>query len=151
MYKSSSLGKLITYRIARVQAKLNAQVSALLKEHSDLTITQWRVLRILKDSGGESTLSEISVKATFDKSLLSRNIKSLSDQRLLKITRDSKDMRSQKLLLSAEGLKLYEKLAPLMERRQRFIMSSLTQEESEIIFGILEKIEKASESREYPD
>ena len=41
------LNKHLTYRIARLQAKLSAQASELLKEHLNLSLSEWRALAVI--------------------------------------------------------------------------------------------------------
>ena len=73
---SPPLDQMISFRVSRLQSKLNAQAIKILKEHADLTPTQWRVL-VMLETQGECTSSEIARTTQLDKGLLSRTIKGM--------------------------------------------------------------------------
>ena len=65
------LHQFLTYRLSRVQAKLNAQANALLHAQSGLTLSRWRILALV-GAAGQTRLSELARIAALDKGLLSR-------------------------------------------------------------------------------
>lgn len=50
-YGDLPLNQFLTYRLSRVQAKLNTQGNALLQKHAGLKLTQWRLLALVGTAG----------------------------------------------------------------------------------------------------
>ncbi|MEZ5676805.1 MAG: helix-turn-helix domain-containing protein [Thalassovita sp.] len=75
----------LTYRLSRVQAKLNAQAARMLRETSGVTLTQWRIIAVVGTSG-QTRLSEIARATALDKGLLSRNLATLIDEKIIQAT-----------------------------------------------------------------
>ena len=67
------LRQFITYRISRLQNSLNAQAGHVLSKLSDLTLTEWRILYILR-SMSTATMSQIVQESRLDKAQSSRSI-----------------------------------------------------------------------------
>ena len=142
-----SLRSFLTYRFSRVQAKLNAQAIAILRETSGLSLTQWRILAYL-GIYGSATATEIADANAFDKALISRNIKPLIDEKLIAQRVDPKDQRSQILSLRPRGKQLYEATLPRMRNRQAVLMGALTPDQQKEIHEILERLEAAADRRD---
>lgn len=142
------LHSLLTYRLSRVQAKLNAQAVKLLRESVGLTLVQWRVIALV-GAAGDTRLSDLAKEAVLDKGLLSRNLKTLIDQGLIQSTQDELDHRVQHLSLSPEGQAVYERALPITGRRQDWLRKDLTEEEIKVFFHVLEKLEIAADREEF--
>jgi len=142
-----SLGSFLTYRFSRVQAKLNAQAIAILRETSGLSLTQWRILAYL-GIYGEATATEIAEANAFDKALISRNIKPMIDEKLIAQKLNPNDQRSQRLSLRPRGKQLYEATLPRMRNRQSMLMGSLTPLQQSEVHEILDRLESASDRRD---
>lgn len=138
------IGQFLTYRMARVQAKLNAQATRLLKEEAGLTLTQWRLLALI-GATGRATAAQLSRLAAMDKGLISRNLKCLTEAGLVVITPDSIDHRAQHLELSAEGKEIFESTLPRMHERQAALRSRLENDELRHFLSALEKLESAAD------
>ena len=140
------LHQFLTYRLSRVQAKLNAQASALLRNYAGLTISQWRILALV-GAAGQTRLSELSRIAALDKGLLSRNLKTLIADGLVRSEQDDIDHRVQHLSLSGSGQALFERTLPRMRKRQRHLRSSMTAKELDVLYQALDKLEIAADYR----
>ncbi|MEM9629570.1 MAG: MarR family transcriptional regulator [Pseudomonadota bacterium] len=140
------LHQFLTYRLSRVQAKLNAQASALLRKRAGLTISQWRILALV-GAAGQTRLSELSRIAALDKGLLSRNLKTLVADGLVRSKQDDIDHRVQHLSLSDSGQALFETTLPRMRERQRHLRSSMTANELDVLNRVLDKLEIAADYR----
>ena len=114
------LHQFLTYRLSRVQAKLNAQASAMLRTHAGLTLSQWRILALV-GAAGQTRLSELARTGLLDKGLLSRNLKVLVGEGLVIAKQDDVDHRVQHLRLSKRGKALFERTLPRMRKRQRHL------------------------------
>lgn len=140
------LHQFLTYRLSRVQAKLNAQASAMLRAHAGLTLSQWRILALV-GAAGQTRLSDLSRVAALDKGLLSRNLKVLVGGGLVISEQDDIDHRVQHLSLSKRGKALFERTLPRMRKRQRRLRSALTAKELDVLYAALDKLEVAADYR----
>lgn len=136
------LTSFLTYRIARVQAKLNAQGTRLLKDVADVSLAQWRILAVLGFSG-KATSAQLSRDAQIDKGLLSRKLKTLIDGGLVASTPHPTDRRVQNLALTEAGQAKYEATLPHTRARQGRLMGLMSASELEVFFDVLERIEAA--------
>lgn len=138
------IGQFLTYRLARVQAKLNAQANRLVKDCAGLTLTQWRLIALI-GATGRSTAAQLSRYAAMDKGLISRNLKALGEENLVRIIRDTEDNRLQHLELTAEGRALFDNTLPRMQARQNALRDRLDEEEVRAFLATLDKLEQAAE------
>ena len=134
----------IPYRITRLNARLNRQAATLLERYGDVTLTQWRIILLLKHEGVD-TLSEISDISGIDKGLLSRNLTGLIDDGLVEMARDEADRRVNRLHLTASGEALHERIQPIMTWRQQRLMRDLTPEQAEAIIAVFDVLDRAAE------
>lgn len=140
------LYQFLTYRLSRVQAKLNAQANALLQEHSGLTLSKWRILALV-GAAGQTRLSELARKAALDKGLLSRNLKIMIEEGLVAAKQDDIDHRVQHLSLTVKGQELFDLTLPRMRQRQSKLREPLDVRELETLYSALDKLEIAAEWR----
>ena len=136
----------LTYRISKVQAKLNAQASAILSKYAGLTLSQWRVLALVGDAG-ETRMSDVARGAALDKGLVSRNLKVLVEKGLILTRQDHEDHRIQHLCLTAEGVEVFHTTLPKMRLRQNHLKSAVPPTELEALYSALEKLEQAADWR----
>ena len=136
--------RFLTYRMARVQAKLNAQASRLLREVAGLSLSQWRILSLI-GSRVETTSSELTRISAMDKGLFSRKLKTLIGSGLVLADPDLNDSRVQRLRLTANGADLYRRTLPRMQARQQALRDRLTPEELRVFVRALDKLELAAE------
>lgn len=144
--KEVPLFERVTYRLSRVQAKLNAQARRLLKAVADLSLTEWRVLIMLDEYEGV-TMAEIGRRTEFDKGQLSRCIKVMSERGLLTSASSEADQRLQILRMTAEGRRRYELARPYMLQRQNMLLEVMTAEQRATLNAALEALENAAETR----
>ncbi|MEM6311760.1 MAG: MarR family winged helix-turn-helix transcriptional regulator [Pseudomonadota bacterium] len=138
------LRRFVTYRISRVQAKLNAQASRILQETSGITLSQWRVIALV-GAVGQTQSSKLSKEAALDKSLLSRNLKTLIEQGVMASRTDAEDHRVQILSLTDKGRAIFEKTLPVTRARQTQLREGLTDEDLKVFHKVLDHLEIAAE------
>ena len=137
------LQQFLTYKLSRVQAKLNAQANAMLRDYAGLTLSQWRVLALI-GGAGQTRLSDLVKSSALDKGLLSRNIKILTKSELICAKQDDLDQRVQDLTLTQKGQSVFEKVLPKMRKRQQHLRESLSSNELDVLFKVLDKLELAA-------
>lgn len=138
------LHQYLTYRLSRVQAKLNIQATRMLREASGITLLQWRIIALI-GAVGQTRLSDLSKEAALDKGLLSRNLKTLIEEGVVTARQDESDHRAQHLTLSAKGQEIFERTLPVSRFRQNTLRDGLSEDEIKIFRRVLDKLEQAAE------
>lgn len=131
-------------RLARIQSKLNAQVSRILREHAGITSTQWRIIAFI-GSHGSCTSAQLSRVAEMDKGLVSRTVKSLQADGLIHATRKESDNRAMYLDLTKAGRAIFDRTMPRMEARQVALNAYLADSLSEELKRAFDRLERAAE------
>lgn len=142
------LHQYLTYRLSRVQAKLNAQGARLLNDTVGLTLSQWRVVALV-GVAGQTRLSTIARDTALDKGLLSRNVKALIAAGLISAQQDKIDHRVQHLSLTPEGKEIFNRALPATRKRQDHLRADLNDEEIRVFRRVLDKLEIAAERQEF--
>ncbi len=142
------LHQYLTYRLSRVQAKLNVQGARLLRDTVGLTLSQWRIVALI-GAAGRTRLSTIAREAALDKGLLSRNLKNLIELGIVTSRQDEDDHRVQHLSLSPRGQEIFERALPVTRKRQEWLRKDLSEEEIRIFRRVLDKLECAAERMEF--
>ena len=140
-------GRFLTFRLARVQAKLNAQSARILKDFAGLTLTHWRLLSLIATSEG-TTAAHLSREVAMDKGLISRNLKTMIADGLVRVTIDALDHRAQHLELTPLGEEKFRATLPRMRARQDAVRAHLDVEAEEAINRALEQLERAADDRD---
>lgn len=135
----------ITYRFARLQSKLNAQAIRLLKKHSDLSLTEWRIMAVTA-ANDQNILSDLVRATGLDKGQLSRACSSLVDKGYLVSTLNKDDQRQNLLKLSASGRTLFERMLPIMRGRQRHLTAEVAPDDLATALRVIDIIEAAATS-----
>ncbi|MEN9060745.1 MarR family winged helix-turn-helix transcriptional regulator [Ponticoccus litoralis] len=115
-----------------------------MKDCAGLTLTQWRLIALI-GATDRSTAAQLSRYAAMDKGLISRNLKALGEENLVRIIRDTEDNRLQHLELTAEGRALFDSTLPRMQARQNALRDRLDEEEVRAFLATLDKLEQAAE------
>ena len=142
------LHQYLTYRLSRVQAKLNAQGARLLNDTVGLTLSQWRVVALV-GVAGQTRLSTIARDTALDKGLLSRNVKALIAAGLISAQQDKIDHRVQHLSLTSEWKEIFNRALPATRKRQDHLRADLNDEEIRVFRRVLDKLEIAAARQEF--
>lgn len=142
------LTEFLTFRLARLQAKLNSQAAKLLRDEAGLTLIQWRIIALIGQQPS-TTASKVTGTGILDKGLFSRNLKTLIADELVATATDPSDNRIQLLSLTPQGRDIFETTLPKTQARQRALRANLTAQENEMLNSILDKLDAAAELREF--
>lgn len=142
------LQRFLTYRLSRLNSKLNRQAVATLRETCDLKLPEWRVVSLLA-TYGERNGRWIGDTAEIDPGLLSRTFRSLELRRLISARRDEADRREVYFALTRNGWLLYEKTLPNMQARQHALFDALDAREQAAISRIIDKLEIVADTRDF--
>ena len=135
------LNRHLTYRLARLQSQLSAQATDILKQYTNISLSEWRVLAILTDP--KITFQKDVLKAMgLDKGQISRTLKRLSEKGLITMESDKQDHRNKLVTLTAEGAALVQKMVHIMLARQAHLQSDFSETELGNLFAYIELLEK---------
>ena len=130
----------LTYRLSRLQARLNKHAARLLAAHSDLSLSQWRVLTSIH-ALETTTLAELSREMQYDKAQISRSIKSLEEAGLVRQSADAADQRRVLLTLTETGQSEHGRLLPHVRKRHKVLVRGMDDREVKALFGALDKLD----------
>lgn len=136
---AEGLRSFVTFRIMRVQNKLNAQAAAMLRKHTELSLTEWRIVSLLNLTG-PTTASSISRVAEMDKGQISRGIKPLIERGLVKTSEHEQDNRQTILALTDEGSKIVRENSKIMRARQQRLTHDISDAELKLLYDILDRL-----------
>ena len=133
------LEQTVTYRISTLYSRLSLLTSRQLARDFGLALREWRLLALLARNEPTSA-SALAARSPMDKASVSRAVASLKRRRLISRGPDRSDARSQRLELTAEGRRLYRRIAPLAGARQERLLSALKRAEHRAALEILDKL-----------
>lgn len=139
----------VTFRLARLQASLNAQAAALLKAKAGLSLVEWRLIQTLRMHESAS-LTELASIVQMDKGQMSRKIRAMVEKGLLRTKTDKQDQRVQHLKLTTAAEQLSENMMPTMEARQDLLLAEVSDDDLATFYSVVDKLEKASKVRDIP-
>lgn len=131
----------LTYRIARLHARLNAQATGLLKSHTQISLSEWRILSVLYN-GHVETQKDVLEAMGLDKGQISRTLKRLEHNGLIQLSTFENDHRQRQIHLTEKGRALVQHMLPVMARRQAHLQSGMNAEEIEMLFSLISKLEQ---------
>lgn len=143
----AALTRIVTFRLARTQNKLNAQMTYLLRKTSDLSLVEWRILRMIA-AYGPATMADLARLVEMDKGQLSRKVHAMTERDLITSTPDPVDHRKFILSLSPSAEGLLERLMPMVSRRIDALVGDISAEDLETFFNVLAHIDRAAEQRD---
>ena len=108
---------------------------------SGITEQQWRVLRVLSESGAQD-LTQISVKASLLMPSLSRIIKKLREESLIVSQTNDEDRRRQIVRIGTKGQKIIDDNLPQAMKIAEELQQHLGLERHEQLLDLLETLEK---------
>ncbi|MCP5085282.1 MAG: MarR family transcriptional regulator [Rhodobacteraceae bacterium] len=143
--KTIPLQQMVTFRLARLHAKTNAQSTRILNKSAGITLSQWRIM-VLIESHGKTSPKEFVKHTKFDKGLVSRTIKGMIKNGLLYAESSDSDQRSHSVDMTEKGLALFERARPYMRERQVRLLDCLNKDERNALFESFDKLEVAIDS-----
>ena len=147
-YDDLDLEAIISFRIFRLHAALDRQAVHILNNVSGLRQNEWKVISFI-GLGNARTSRQIAKLTHMDPAIISRTIRTLEDDGLVVTERSKDDRRVVLLILTTAGQKKFDLTFPHMLERQRSLISSLSSGEQQTIWKIFNKLEIATEQREF--
>lgn len=133
------LATFLPYQLTNIATRVSNDFAEVYQTKYGLNIPQWRILANLAQYG-QSNAKDLCTQANMDKSTVSRAVKVLIDKGLVKSELNAQDKRAALLVLSKAGQNLYEQIAPDALNWEKQLLSTLTNEEYEVLVSIFEKL-----------
>jgi DNA-binding MarR family transcriptional regulator len=135
------LFQFVPFRLNRLAAEVSAALSGEYRERYRLDIPEWRVLATLGVRDEACSAQYIAHCTRTHKSTISRAVTALLTRQLVERVENKDDRREFALRMTRKGMVLYENLIPRLLRKEREIMSCLTDAEQRDFARLLGKIE----------
>ncbi len=132
------------YRIALVSEAVSQCVAQVYRERFGLTRDEWRVLAALAGAGTVRT-AHVIASSTLDKMQVSRATARMESAGLLERLPDPEDGRGWLLRLKPAGRALYNKVVPMVQAREEFLLDALEDGEREVLHRALAKLQERAE------
>jgi DNA-binding MarR family transcriptional regulator len=133
----------LPYRLSVAANEVSRLVARAYEDRFGITSPQWRILANLAEHG-PSTPLEIGRYTVMDKVTVSRAAQGLLQRGLLERRANGADGRSHILAMSAEGVALYEAVAPLAAEFERALLDQWSPEDVERLHAQLELLQRTA-------
>jgi DNA-binding MarR family transcriptional regulator len=133
------LQSFLPYRLAVLSEQVSQCVALVYRERFGLSRDEWRVLASLADRGTARTAEVIEATA-LEKMPISRALTALQEKGLLERVPDPDDGRAWLNRPTASGRALFQKIAPMVQAREAFLLEALSSEEREVLGRALDRL-----------
>ncbi len=138
------LDEFLPYRLSLASNAVSQVIARAYEEHFGLKTHEWRVIAVVAQDG-ELTQQEIVGRTKMDKVTVSRAAQVLERRKLLRRVTNTEDGRSLRLSLTAEGQKLYTRVAPAALELEAEVLQGLSEREISELQDVLRRLETAAE------
>jgi DNA-binding MarR family transcriptional regulator len=118
------LNSFFPYRVARLAEAVSQSVAQVYRERFGLSRDEWRVLAALAGAAWVKT-NQVIESSTLEKMQVSRAVTRMERDDLLQRKPDPEDGRGWLLRLTPKGRALYEKIVPMVQARENFLLEAL--------------------------
>ncbi len=123
-----SLEHFLPYQLYVTSNNLSGFFSDAYKDKFALSITQWRIMAVLRELP-DSSADEVSLKTHIEKSILSRAISKLLQRNLIQRVFSQQDKRRSMLSLTCTGIDVYNDIVPLSVQYEKDILNCFSESE----------------------
>lgn len=138
-----TLDDFLPYRLSIASNAASDAIAGTYRALFALRIPEWRLIAVLAE-GGAMTQQALCGRTRMDKVTVSRAAIALADRGLIARGANPGDQRSHLLTLTAQGLSLYEQVAPKARELERRIFADFSAAERDQLRAMLERIERAA-------
>ncbi|MFX1766868.1 MarR family transcriptional regulator [Paraburkholderia sp. A1RI-2L] len=128
----------LTYRLKALSKIADKKSGEVARDRLGLSYPEAIVLSVV-GTFGQQTIRDISRRGNLDKGQASRTVESLIAQEMLTKSSNDADGRSVVIGLSADGRKIFKKVGPAMERRDKELYKGMEEEELLALRYLLDK------------
>lgn len=138
------LQKFFPYRMAVIAELVSQSLAQVYRERFGLTRDEWRVLAALAEMGTVKT-ARVLESSTLEKMQVSRAVARMAEAGLLERLPDPEDGRGWLLRLKPAGRALYQKIVPVVEAREAFLLDALDAPERAALDSALAKVQQRAQ------
>lgn len=133
----------LPYRLSVASNAVSSLISTAYDTLYGLKVPEWRLIWVLSEDG-PSTQQALVRRTGMDKVTISRAAQGLARQRLVTRAPHERDGRSHHLILTNEGRKLFEDVAPSAVTFETEVLAGLSAKEVETLKDLLRRVEEAA-------
>ncbi|MFG1372448.1 MarR family transcriptional regulator [Xanthobacter oligotrophicus] len=134
-----ALADFFPYRLAVLAENVSQAVAQLYGDRFQITRAEWRVLAALGANNGMAA-KDIGAYSTLDKMQVSRAVARLEEGGLITRATDDADRRAKILNLTASGRSLFQKIVPLAQAREDYLLEDLDAQERAVLDKAMAKV-----------
>ena len=133
----------LPYRLSVAANAVSRLVARAYERRFGLKSAQWRLLAVLADEGA-LTQQALCGRTIMDKVTVMRAAQSLLRRRLVKRLPNDADRRSHRLMLTAAGRRLYQRIVPLALAYEAQLLAGIERREIARLDRLLRRVEQAA-------
>jgi DNA-binding MarR family transcriptional regulator len=137
------LDNYLPYRLSVASNAVSTLISTAYDSLYGLKIPEWRLVWVLSEDG-PSTQQALVKRTGMDKVTVSRAAQGLAKRRLITRAPHEYDGRSHHLILTPEGEKLFNDVAPSAINYEKEVLANLSLEEVSQLKELLKRVEDAA-------
>ena len=134
-----ALADFFPYRLAVLAEHVSQAVAQLYGDRFQITRAEWRVLAALGANNGMAA-KDIGAYSTLDKMQVSRAVARLEEAGLITRATDDADRRAKILTLTGSGRALFQKIVPLAQAREDYLLEDLDPKERAVLDKAMAKV-----------
>ena len=136
------LHSLINVKLNVVNVKLSRQIGQAVQSRANLRLPEWRIILLLSSAGAMSQ-ADIRGNIGMDKGQISRTVKTMLHNELLRFESPDSQARNVRLCLTEKGEDVHMRVDAMMEKHKAQVLSLLSPEEKQALYNCLVQIEKS--------
>ena len=138
------LDRFLPYRLSVLSNRVSKAIAARYAAEFDLSIPEWRVIAVLGRCEAGQAASDIIEATEMDKVAISRAVARLIAKKRVLAQSDPADGRRQLLRLSAEGRRVYARIAPVALECEARLIALLTETERKQLDDLVTRLSLAA-------
>ncbi|WP_434355668.1 MarR family transcriptional regulator [Parasalinivibrio latis] len=144
-YSSFSLEEFLPYKLVRTAEQVADSLAALYETEFGISRPEWRILANL---GARENLiaRDLSDVTNLDKVKVSRTLARLEEKGLIVREKRESDQRATQIVLTQDGLELYEKIIPRALQWESEILDGLTGTQYRDLFRALDALQQSTQN-----
>jgi DNA-binding MarR family transcriptional regulator len=143
------LGEFLPYRLSVLSNRLSGAIAEAYSRRFGLSIPEWRVMAVLALDSGLSA-AEVAERTAMDKVAVSRAVGRLLSTGCARRETAAGDRRRSVLGLTAEGRRIYRRIAPALREYEAELLAGFGAAELQHLDGLLRRLEERATALETP-
>lgn len=133
------LDKFFPYLLARLAEQVSLATAQVYQTRFALGRDEWRVMAALAQAS-EMKTSDVLGRTTMEKMQVSRALAKLERDGFVERSPDPDDGRAYLVRLRPPGLALYRKIVPMVQAREEYLLSDLSEAERKVLASAFGKV-----------